>query len=312
MRVSAGSTTALSSAAALRRTLTGLVHLTKPELMLMVVVTTLLGLHLGSNGDLPWALVGWTLLGTALSGGGACGINMALEHEADAQMRRTQKRPIPRGHVSPFAAFGFSLAILFIGNTLLWTKANPLTAMLSLLAAAVYVLLYTPLKRSTPVATWVGAIPGALPPMMGWTAVRGTIDTPAVIIFGILFFWQLPHFWALAVMYQDDYARGGFKVQPIAGARFDHERLEQHILWATVTLIAMSLTLFLRGDAGWVYLGGALSAGGLFLFRAIVLRRSHKVADARRLFFASLIYQPVLVAALVLDKPQALLRAFGF
>jgi protoheme IX farnesyltransferase len=311
MFVTAGQTTAPSFFAALRRTLSGLLQLTKPSLMLMVVVTTLLGLHLGSNGDWPWALAGWTLLGTALSGGGACGINMALEHEADAQMRRTAKRPIPAGHVSPFAAFGFSLALLFIGNAVLWRQANPLTALLSMMAAAVYVLLYTPLKRATPMATWLGAIPGALPPVMGFTAVRGVIDTQAVIVFGILFFWQLPHFWALAVMYQEDYTRGGFKVQPIAGAHFDRARLENHILWATATLLVVSVLLFVRGDAGWIYLAGALLAGGLFMQRAVVLRLSHRVADARRLFYASLIYQPVLVAALVLDKPQALMRALG-
>ncbi len=291
------------------RRLGAYVELTKPNLTLFVVITTLLGLHWG-NPHGNWLLFLATLVGTALSAGGACGLNMAIEHREDALMTRTRRRPIPLGTLSAKEAVVFSSLLIGVGCALLAVWVNLLTAALAAASAAIYVFIYTPLKRKTPVATWVGAIPGALPPVMGFTAARNSLDPQALIIFAVLFFWQLPHFYALALMYKDDYSRGGFKVQPIEGA-FDRVALERQIVLSTGALLLASAGLFALGYAGPVYAIGATLAGGLLVYRVTRLLQTHSVAQARRLFFSTLIYLPVLVIALLADTPHPLRRFIG-
>jgi protoheme IX farnesyltransferase len=280
--------------------------LTKPGLTLLVVITTLLGLALGAHGTLPLSLVFATLLGTALTGGGACALNMAMESEHDRRMKRTANRPVAAERLSHEEAVVFGVGLIGLGGVVLWLFTNPLTALLSLLAAAVYLFSYTPLKRGTPWATVIGAIPGALPPMMGYTAVAGEIGRDAWIVFGILFFWQLPHFWALLILYKQDYERGGFKLWP--GKQDSQQGVEWRVLFTTMALFLSSLVLFAVGAAGVIYVVGAFVLGTFFLMQAVRLAFEHDRAAARRLFLTSIAYLPLLIAFLIADRPRLLLN----
>jgi protoheme IX farnesyltransferase len=279
-------------------------RLTKPNLTLLVVITTLLGLALSVDVAVPTSLLIATVLGTALSAGGACALNMAMETEYDRLMPRTAARPLPEQRVTDSEAVVLGMSMVTAGGIVLWMFANPLTGLLSLLAAAVYIFAYTPLKRVSPWATVVGAIPGALPPMMGYTAVSGTIGLEALIVFGILFFWQLPHFWALAILYRNDYDRGGFRLWP--GAHID-----RYIIGTTFTLVLVSAALYAVKSAGLIYLGGALLLGSWFLQRAFALGRNHNRDTARALFLASIAYLPLLILVLIADKPRLFLVVLG-
>ncbi len=290
---------------ALKTRATDYYRLTKPNLTLLVVITTLLGLALGAELAAPPSLIVATLIGTALSAGGACALNMAMESDFDRLMRRTAARPLAAQRLFDLEAVVLGVGLVAFGGLVLWLFANPLTALLSLLAAAVYIFAYTPLKRVSPWATVVGAIPGALPPMMGYTAVTGTVGVEAWIVFGILFFWQLPHFWALAILYRGDYERGGFRLWP--GAAVD-----RFIIATTLALCATSAALYVVGAAGLIYLASALLLGGWFLRRAFALRRSGTHSSARTLFLTSIAYLPLLIVALIIDRPRLFLALLGY
>lgn len=289
---------------ALKLRLTDYYRLTKPNLTLLVVITTLLGLALAAEVRLPISLLVATILGTALSAGGACALNMFMESELDRRMPRTAGRPLPAGRITDIEAALLGITMVSAGGIVLWMFANPLTALLGLLAAAVYIFAYTPLKRVSPWATVVGAIPGALPPLMGYTAITGTLGAQGFIVFGILFFWQLPHFWALAFMYKADYERGGFRMWP-------GERIHSFVVGTTFALVGVSTLLYAVKAAGLIYLAVALLLGSWFVQRAFAFRRKNTREAARALFLCSIAYLPLLILALIADRPRLFLVVLG-
>lgn len=283
--------------------LADLAELTKPGITLMVVLTAGLGFLLASRHAVSWPLLLATLLGTALVSGGASALNHVWERETDARMRRTANRPLPAGRLDPELALLFGVAVAAAGLVLLAAAVNPLTALLGAAALAGYVFVYTPLKKLSSLATVVGAIPGAIPPMMGWSAVRNEIDLAAWALFGILFFWQMPHFLAIAWLCRDDYARGGFPMLPV----LDPEGVwtaRQTILYGAA-LVPVSLLPSLLGLAGPIYFAGALAAGIAYLAFCLGFAYRRSAAGARRLMFASLLYLPAVLAVMLLDRSAA-------
>ncbi len=274
--------------------------LTKPRLVFLVLVTTLLGFVLASRGAaINWPRLLGTLAGTMLVAGGASALNMFLERDADALMERTRRRALPMGLIEPERAL--AIGVLASSAGVLWLAAtvNVLTAFLGAASIALYVFLYTPLKKVSPVCTLVGAVPGAIPPVMGWTAVRNTLSPEAGILFAILFHWQLPHFYAIAWLYRKDYARGGFPMLPVVdptGA--STSRLS---VLGAVALLATTLAPSPLGMRGPHYYIGALVLGGAFLAMTLVFAARRRDADARRLFLASILYLPLLLGLFALS-----------
>lgn len=287
--------------AAARSRLADFCELTKPRMNFLVVVTTMVGFFMGMKpGFTDWALLAHCLIGTALAAAGASVLNQYVEREYDALMRRTANRPLPAGRVSAVEALLLGVALSAGGTLYLAALVNPLTAMLGAVTIATYVFLYTPMKRWSTLCTVVGAVPGAIPPMMGWTAVTDSVSPEAWALFGILFFWQMPHFLAIATLYRDDYARGGFKMLPVVD-----EELEvtgrQTVLYG-MALIPVSLLPLAFRMAGAGYLLAAVVAGLVFLGFGINCAHRKRRVDARRLFLVSIIYLPALLAVLMLDK----------
>lgn len=277
-----------------------LLALTKPRITALVLVTTAVGFYLATRGAVDVALLLHTLLGTGLLAGGTNALNQYAEREPDARMRRTADRPIPSGRLSPGMALGFAAGISALGALYLAVAVNPLTALLGALALGMYVFLYTPLKRRTWWCTIVGAVPGAIPPMMGWTAVRGELEPLAWVLFGIVFWWQLPHFYAIAWIYRSDYARAGFPMLPVVDA--DGARTGRQIVASTLALIAVSVWTSVLGLTGALYLVGALALGATFLGFGLWLAGRRSGPSARRLFLASVVYLPALLLLMVVDK----------
>lgn len=277
--------------------------LTKPRITGLVLVTTAAGFYLGSRGPADPLLLASTLLGTALVASGTNALNQWWEREADALMRRTMARPLPAGRLAPGEALVFACVIGLAGvGYLLWT-VNGLTSLLAAITLTSYVFLYTPLKRRTPLSLLVGAVPGALPILGGWTAAGGRLTPVAWALFAILFLWQMPHFLALAWMYRDDYRRGGFAVAGVNDAD-GHVTGRQSVVYA-LALVAASLAPTVLGLAGAIYGIGALLLGGMLvgLSGAMTLRPTPQ--QARRLFLASVLYLPVLLLLLVAGKIPA-------
>ncbi len=288
------------SGAADKSTAAILSELFKMRLTILVLLTTFVGFYAGWRGPMDWGLMGHTMLGTALLAAGASALNQLLEREYDAKMRRTRDRPLPSGRLTAEAALLIGGICAGAGMIYLALSVNRLTACLGGLTLASYLLVYTPLKRRTTLNTAIGAIPGALPPLMGWTAARGAVTGDGWSLFAILFFWQLPHFLAIAWMYREDYARAGFVMLPVVdptGARTGKQALSH-----TLGLLPVSLCPFLFGLAGPVYLAGALALGAGFLACAWQFSRQISVAAARRLFYASIVYLPLLLALMVINK----------
>jgi protoheme IX farnesyltransferase len=274
-------------------------ELTKPRMNLLVVITTMVGFYMASlPGILNWILLFQTLLGTAMLAASASIFNQLLEREYDARMPRTRNRPLPTGKVAPIEAFTFGMILGISGTLHLAFAVNPLTAMLGLLTLLSYVLIYTPMKRTTSLNTVIGAVPGAIPPMMGFTAVTDTISPGAIVLFGILFLWQMPHFLAIATLYKDDYTAGGFKMLPNVSASLTAKQ----IVIYTLALIPVSILPTMLNLAGAIYFTIALLLGVGFLLAAIRAARSRERIDSRKLFFASIIYLPLLLAAMMADK----------
>lgn len=275
-------------------------ELFKVRLNTLVLLTTLVGFYVGTIGSVDYALMLYTLLGTSLVAAGAAALNEWLERDYDRLMQRTENRPLPSGRIQPDHALlvGGFLAGMGLVCLLFWV--NPLTALLGAVTLVSYVCIYTPLKRVTSLNTVIGAIPGALPPLMGWTAAHGTLSIQGWALFAILFFWQLPHFLAIAWLYREDYARAGFKMLPVidpTGSRTGRGAVSH-----TLGLLAISLFPFLYRMAGGWYLGAALVLGAGFLFCAIRFASRLDRGSARTLFFASILYLPLLLSILVLDK----------
>lgn len=276
------------------------ITLMKPELTFLSVLTALAGYYLGSGGVFAGAGLLHTLLGTAMVGGGSGALNQYIERRYDALMRRTENRPLPSGRIAPVEALCVGVFLAAGGIIYLACCVNVLTALLAAVTCATYVWLYTPLKRLTPLATLVGGIPGALPPVMGWTSARGEIGVEAAILFGILFFWQMPHFLSLAWMYRKDYERAGYRLLAVRDE--GGKRTASQALLHTSVLIPVSLLLVGSGGAGIVYGVSAALLGGGFLYFALLLFARRSSAAARRLFFVSLMYLPALMLAMVIDR----------
>jgi protoheme IX farnesyltransferase len=275
-------------------------ELMKPELTSLSVLTALCGYYLATVGAFDvWGFIPLAI-GTALVGGGAGALNEYIEREYDALMRRTERRPIPSGRIAPVEGLVFGLVTAVLGILLLAIFTNVLTGLLSLLTFVLYLFVYTPLKRITPLATVVGGIPGALPPVMGWTAVRSEITLEAWVLFAILFFWQMPHFFSLAWMYRKDYARAGFKLLTVDDV--DGFRTSRQILLYSVVLVPASIVTSVVGLTGPLYLISAVVLGSAFLYLALRFAGSLSSLRSRRLFFASLVYLPLLFFLMALDK----------
>jgi protoheme IX farnesyltransferase len=274
--------------------------LTKPRISLMTGLTALAGYVLGSGRDLDWRLLSHTGLGTFLVSAGACALNMLVEKDVDARMRRTARRPLPARRLLPGEALFLGTVLSVAGILTLAVSVNVLTAGLAGFTLAVYVYLYTPLKKISALCTAVGAVSGALPPVMGWTAATGHFGMGGAALFGILFFWQFPHFLALAWMYREDYARAGLSMLPVMEP--DGRRTFRDIMIHSAALLAASFLPFLLGLAGWVYVGSAAALGGGLALLGWRLRGDPTPARARGLFWGSVAYLPVLMMFLVADR----------
>jgi protoheme IX farnesyltransferase len=287
--------------AARRGALADYLELTKPRITLLVVLTTWVGFIVAdASGRSGPGRLSSTLLGTALVAAGASALNMLLERRTDALMRRTSQRPLPGGRLRPVDALWFGLALTSAGLALLASGAGLLAGALALATWASYLFLYTPLKTRSSLATLVGALPGALPPVIGWGAARGSLDAGAFVLFAILFLWQVPHFLAIAWLYREDYARAGLPMLPVVDpeGRLTGRQAVAHSL----ALLLVSLTPAAAGMAGGAYLAGALLLGVGFLVlavRAAVLRTPD---SARALFLGSLVHLSALCALLLLDR----------
>lgn len=274
--------------------------LTKPRLNLLVLITTLAGLYLASPQGVALALAVHTLIGTALVAGGAAALNQVWERETDRRMRRTSGRPLPRGRLGATEGMWFGLALSTAGLVELAVGATPAAAAVAAITLSSYVLVYTPLKTRTSLATLVGAVPGALPPVIGWVAATGTVTLPAIVLFGIMFFWQMPHFLAIAWMYKDDYASAGIPLLPVVEP--DGRRTGRQALLYTAALWPVSLLPAMVGLAGTTYSAIATTLGMVFIYLSVVFARDRSTDSARQLFLFSIIYLPLLLGALVADR----------
>ena len=275
-------------------------ELTKPRITMMVVFTALVGFVAASAAS-PWSgLLTAALVGTGLVAGGASVLNMVMERDTDALMQRTRTRPIPAGRIRPAEARWFGALLTFGGLALLLSLCGALAALVAFATWASYLFLYTPLKRRTHLSTLVGAVPGALPPVIGWAAASGRLEPGAFILFAIVFLWQIPHFLAIAWLYRDDYERGGFPMLPVID-REGRVTGRQAVLHS-VALLVVSLAPVAAGLGGVVYLAGALILGVALTLAALRLARARNVVAARSLFLASILYLPALTSLLLLAK----------
>jgi|SRR5688572_1380038 len=288
------------SVAADRSWLSVYTDLIKARLTLLVLLTTLVGFYVGVRGSMDYALLFHTMLGTALVASGAAALNQLLEREHDAKMRRTANRPLPSGRLQPVTVMLFGGVCSVVGLVYLALLVNLLTCVLGAVSLVSYLFIYTPLKRLTWLNTAVGAIPGGLPPLMGWAAARGELDGGGWALFAILAFWQMPHFFAIAWIYRDEYAKAGFQMLPSVDP--DGRRTATQSVSHALGLLTVSLCPFLFRLAGAWYLAGAIILGAVFLWCAIRFSQELSLTRARQLFFASIIYLPLLLVLLVLDK----------
>ena len=278
-------------------------ELTKPEINFLIAITTAAGFWIGSpaaTAHFPWMPFLHALLGTVLVASGAATLNQLIELRYDAQMRRTARRPLTSGRIAPSHALWFGVLLSVLGVVYLAAFTNPFASLLAALTLLSYLFLYTPLKRITPVCTLVGAVPGAAPPLIGWTAACGHLDPAAWVLFAIVFLWQFPHFMSIAWMYREDYGRAGYLVLP-AGEAKDRFVAWQSLLPA-LCLFVVAIVPALRGQSGIVYFAGALVLGGVLLCYSARFAVQRSVASARQLLLASILYLPVLLALLALDK----------
>ena len=275
-------------------------ELIKARLTFLVLLTTLVGFYAGSVAAINVPLMLLTVAGTGLLACGAAALNQLLERRYDAKMRRTEDRPLPSGRLQPEMALIFGGVCSIAGLLLLASGVNLLTSLLGAITLISYLFIYTPLKRVTWLNTAIGAIPGALPPLMGWTAARGELGGAGWSLFAILFFWQIPHFLAIAWLYRDDYAKAGFQMLPVIDV--DGFRTGRQAVSHTLGLVMASLLPAFFGLAGVIYFAGALLLGMVFLAFAILFARTLTTERARQLFFVSITYLPLLLGLIVLDK----------
>jgi len=292
-----------------RRRVSDFVALTKPRVVSMILITTWVGFYLGSHGPTDYFLLLPTLVGTALAAGGTLTLNQYLERDIDALMERTRLRPLPDGRLQPIEALVFGVVLTAVGVGYLAVAVNPLSAAVTATITLTYLLLYTPMKRITPFCSIVGAIPGALPPVIGWAAVRNGFGVEAGILFAILFLWQLPHSLAIGQLYRQDYARGGFRLLPVVEP--DARSTARQVVNNCMALVAVGLLPTVVGLAGPFYFVAAMVLGIGFLGYGVRFARQRNEAAARQLLFASLIYLPAILIAMALDKTPGLGNLLG-
>ena len=283
-------------------------ELTKARLNAMVLVTTAVGCALASAGPIPWRILGWTTLGTALAAASASLLNQLFERRRDALMLRTRGRPLPAQQIGPATVFTVALITGYAGSAVLADTVGLLPAALAAFNILLYALLYTPLKPLTTFNTIIGAVCGAIPPVIGWTAVTGRMDQGAWLLGGLLFVWQIPHFLALAWMYREDYARGGHAMLPVRDTT--GELTAQVVLLTTLPLIPLGLSVTLLGLAGIWSAVVTLAAGLGFVALSVEFYRKRDDRTARRVFLGSITYLPVVLLAMTLDRGPVTIEAF--
>lgn len=274
--------------------------LAKPRLNLLVVATSAAGYYMGASGTPEIGPMAQTVIGTALVAGGAAALNQVYERDTDTLMRRTRMRPLPAGRVEAADArvFGFLLSALGLG--LLALQANLIAAALALATIVIYLVVYTPMKRRTSLATLVGAVPGALPPLIGWTASHGSVSLGGAVLFAIVFLWQIPHFMAIAWLYRDDYGHAGFPMLPVVEP--DGRRAGRQAVLYAAALFPVSLVPAIIGAAGGIYLSVAFVLGIALLGLAIRFARARTDETARWLFFGSITYLPLIWIVMIADR----------
>jgi len=279
-----------------------LIEITKPRLVLLVLWTVTVGFLLASHGSFDFLLFFKTLSGTALAAAGSMTLNQYLERREDARMKRTRGRPLPSGRMKPTHALGLGIFLSSVGIFELAALVNFLTASLAVATLATYLFIYTPLKTKTPLCTLAGAVPGAIPPMMGWTAATGRLTWEAWVLFAILFAWQLPHFFAIAWIYREDYTRAGFHMLSVVDPT--GKRIGQEMMIYSLAVLLTSLLPAVTGMSGFVYYGGAFLLGIWFLaasFRAAFQLESR----ARSFFLKSVLYLSLLFLLMIVDRRLA-------
>lgn len=275
-------------------------ELTKPRILTMVLVTTVLGYFLAAGTLEPYLLLLWTLIGTGMASGGAGALNHFLERDIDTRMDRTRHRPLPRGLIRPGSAAAFGAFLVLGGTALLYVQVNALAAALAFLSAWLYVCIYTPLKRVSWLNTPMGAIPGAIPPMIGWAAANDRLDIGAWVLFFIMFLWQHPHFYAIAWMFKKDYEKGGLKMLPVVEP--DGKSTFRQSLAACIILMPVSVWPTFVRMSGWLYFAGAMVIGIWFFAACVRWRMTESVLDARKVLLVSVIYLPLLLLLMIVDS----------
>jgi protoheme IX farnesyltransferase len=275
------------------------ITLTKPRIISLLLLTTLVPMLIAREGAVDWVLIGWTLLGGALAAGGSGAINMYLDRDIDAIMSRTKQRPVPNNRVPPVRALVFGLVLNVVAFIVLWAAANLLAAVLAMIGTLYYVFIYTRwLKRTSPHNIVIGGAAGAIPPLVGWAAVTNRIGVEAILLFAIIFYWTPPHFWALALLRRTEYARAGIPMLPVVHGEAE---TKWQILLYTLLMLAITLVLTPLGIAGPIYFVCATILGAIFLRDAYRVYRDSETTFAWRLYKYSLLYLALLFGALVLD-----------
>jgi len=289
-----------TSRVSLRERVAAYVELTKPRITFLIVLTSAAGFALASRGKVDYVALVSALFGIALLSSGIATLNQYAERDLDGLMRRTANRPLPSGKLASWEALTFGVVLTVLAEVYLLVLVNPLSAVLGLTVIAGYLFAYTPLKTRTSLSTLIGAFPGAVPPLIGWTAARGTISLEGWVLFAILFLWQFPHFLAIAWMYREDYGRAGILMLPVVEP--DGRVTAQQIVVYTLMLIPVSLLPALLGMSGKLYFYGAIVLGLLFLYSSVRAAFSMSRQHARRLLLASVLYLPLLFFLMVLNK----------
>ena len=275
-------------------------NLVRMRIVVMVLVACSIGFILAYRGDFPLSCFLWTLLGTALVTGGACALNCYMEREADAIMPRTCRRPIPAGTISPSSALVFGIALVLTGCLSLFAKINILAGLLGSALVFIYLAIYTPAKRLTWMNTSIGALPGAIPPLIGWASARGQIDPGGWVLFAMLFVWQHTHFFPIAWLYKDDYQKAGFRVLPVLESK--GEKTFLLTVLSAVALLPISMLLYGADFTGFAYCIGSALGGIALIAAGIRLSRRPSRAAAQAVLVLSLFYLPVILAAVVVDR----------
>ena len=275
-------------------------ELTKPSITFMILISTALGYYMGGNGMTNYLHFFFTILGSCLISSGSGALNHFAEADSDKIMRRTNLRPIPAGLISAENAMLFGIALILSGSAILYWVINPLTCLLALITSLMYLFIYTPLKKLTWLNTSVGAIPGSIPPIGGWVAATDRLAPEAWILFAILFFWQHPHFYAIALMFKDDYKKAGLKMLPVIEP--DGSRTNRQIIWHSFLLIPVSVMPVYIGILGMIYFWSAIILGVGYLISGFILAKQYSVNNARFVLRVSVFYLPILFLTIMIDK----------